>query len=532
MSSSVDVLRILRALRRRMIAVLWLEKLAEAALTVSAALVLFAALNRWIFGNAPVNASVLASAACAALVLAAVGVFANRCPLSEVAAAIDARGETRDRFVSALEFSETPAQPGKMRGLAERECCEFLTRADFHPLVPVRLPASGAWLVVPVVALIFLQWEFNLADGRRRAETAAAQKAISGTVQELDQLAKQTERASEQTKSDELKKLAGELKQSVERLRAETRSEDAQKAALRELSALEAMMKEMQRQPSPAEEMKELARALSSLPGMKDVSNALDENNLAEAAKALDEAERKAGDDAQAADSEQVQQALKQAMERLAQQRQLSDALQKLMDQARKEGGGKGMTSQAMQQLRDMIRQMQRNGGDPQGGGNSQRPMTLQQLIAALQNMKFGEGPEGSSPGADAKQGNGGPQISIQQFGGAPNPQAQPQPGNANEPGGRPGSERDFGTTDTPFGAKNDEGKGGADSALKGKLADGESLSMMLPTAGDKSKAARRYKELYNAMAPAAENAVEQENIPLGSRFFIKRYFESIRPKE
>ena len=55
---------------------------------------------------------------------------------------------------------------------------------------------------------------------------------------------------------------------------------------------------------------------------------------------------------------------------------------------------------------------------------------------------------------------------------------------------------------------------------------------MMLPTAGDKSKAARRYKELYNAMAPAAENAVEQENIPLGSRFFIKRYFESIRPKE
>jgi len=67
---------------------------------------------------------------------------------------------------------------------------------------------------------------------------------------------------------------------------------------------------------------------------------------------------------------------------------------------------------------------------------------------------------------------------------------------------------------------------------VKGQLSEGESLSMMLPAVGDKSKAARRYKELYEAAAGAAENAVEQENIPLGSRFLIKRYFESIRPQE
>ena len=54
----------------------------------------------------------------------------------------------------------------------------------------------------------------------------------------------------------------------------------------------------------------------------------------------------------------------------------------------------------------------------------------------------------------------------------------------------------------------------------------------MLPSAGDTSKSARRYKELYESIAGAAENSVEQENIPLGSRFLIKRYFESIRPRE
>jgi hypothetical protein len=54
---------------------------------------------------------------------------------------------------------------------------------------------------------------------------------------------------------------------------------------------------------------------------------------------------------------------------------------------------------------------------------------------------------------------------------------------------------------------------------------------MMMPSAADNSKAARRYKELVEAAAASAEDAVEQEEIPLGSRFLVKRYFESIRPK-
>ena len=55
---------------------------------------------------------------------------------------------------------------------------------------------------------------------------------------------------------------------------------------------------------------------------------------------------------------------------------------------------------------------------------------------------------------------------------------------------------------------------------------------MMLPSAGDKSRSARRYKDLYEAAAAAAQDTVQQENIPLGSRFLIKRYFDSIRPQE
>jgi hypothetical protein len=531
MTSSADVLRILRALRRRFHAALFLDRFATSALIVGAGLLIFAVLNRLLFGAAPFDASYLAWAAMIACLLALLGTLVNRRSLARVAALLDARGQTRDRFVSALAFSETSANSAPMRELAEQECAAFLTHADFRPLVPIRPPAIGAWLVVPLVALAFLQWEFALDVARRNADAAEAQAKVGDTVRVIEQLAKQAEQASSPTKDDELKKLAEELKQSAQRLSAQTSADDAQKSALRELSALEAMMKEMQRQPSPQAEMQELAKALAPVPGMKDVLDALDQNKLAQAAKALEEAEKKIGAKPDAPTEEQVQQALQQAAERLAQQRQLSEALQKLIDQARQQGGSKNMTAQAMQQLREMIEEMQKNGGSSQNPGNPQQPMTLQQLIAALQNMKFDNGqaqpPQGAPGGSQSK----GPQI-VMQSPGARKGEGAPLPGDANEPSERPGSENDFGTTDTPFGAKNDPAGNGADTALKGQLADGESLSMMLPTAGDTTKAARRYKELYEAMAPAAENAVEQENIPLGSRFFIKRYFQSIRPRE
>jgi hypothetical protein len=532
MTSNADVLRILRALRRRLHAALFLERLATSALIVCATLVIYGVLNRSLFGAPPLRAGLLAYAAAATCALAVIGTLAGRCSLVEVAGLLDARGQTRDRFVSALAFSEKPAGAGPMRELAEQECSAFLMRTDFRPLVPVRPPAIGAWLVVPLVALTMLQWEFALDAARRRSDAAEAQAKIANTVRVIEELAKQAERANEQTKNNDLQKLVEELKQSAERLHAETHGDDAQKSALRELSALEAAMKEMQRQPSPPAEMQELAKALAPVPGMMEVLNALNQNKLADAAKALGEAEKKADEKPDATTDEQVRQALKQATERLAQQRQLSDALQKLMDQARQQGAGqKSVTSQAMDQLRKMIQQMQKNGSDSQSGGDPQQQRTLQQLIAALQNMKFDDGRSQPQPGPPGGQPLNGPQIALQSPG-ARNSDGQPQPADGKEPTGHPGSEHDFGTTDTPFGAKNDRTGNGADTALKGRLGEGESLSMMLPAASDTSKVARRYQELYNAMAPAAENAIEQENIPLGSRFFIKRYFESIRPKE
>jgi hypothetical protein len=177
--------------------------------------------------------------------------------------------------------------------------------------------------------------------------------------------------------------------------------------------------------------------------------------------------------------------------------------------------------------LRKMQPQQQQGSPSQKPGDRQQSKQDLQSLLAALQNMKFGEGqpnPQQGKP-SDSK---GPPQVLVQSF----NENGKPD-GSMQIPSGKPGTEQDEGSTETPFGDERGAApeKGNAQQ-LAGRLGEGETLQQFLPSAGDTSRSNRRYKELYEAMAPAAEDALVQENIPLGSRFFIKRYFESIRPAE
>ena len=172
------------------------------------------------------------------------------------------------------------------------------------------------------------------------------------------------------------------------------------------------------------------------------------------------------------------------------------------------------------------IKMQQQSGQNSREGAKGD---ALQKLLASLQEMKSGEGEQGAAD----KPGNGEPggTVAMQSFTEVPSTspgELEPSTSTAQQH-----SERDFGTTETPFGKEPTEaGKEASKGAVKGRLGEGETLQQMMPTAGDSSRSNRRYKELYEAMAPAAQDAVVQENIPLGSRFLIKRCFESIRPAE
>lgn len=514
---SADVHAILRSLRRRLIVRGFLDTLAACALTAGGIALAIEAGAHFAQHAPLLDAPSLAVACVFIVLLAAALTLARRRSLEAVAALADQLGATKDRLTTALALA---GRSSPIDALARAECAAYLARTDLRPLIPLHPPHAGVWLVVPLVALALLRLDFAAQRSAARTAAAEAQTAIADTIAQLDQLTREARKAEEQTRDAELKKLAGQLAASAERLRAQTDPTDAKKAAMRELSAIEDAMRELQRQPSPADEMKELAKALAQMPGMEDVLKALNENNLAEARRALERAQQQKTSADQPSE-DQVAKTLREAMQNLAERRQLSQALQRLAEQVQQGGSP---SQQAMQQLSQMLDDAQKN----QGGSNSQqRQMTLKELLSALENAKFGEGqpqPGGQKPGDEQ-------QITIQSFarGDGSDPQ---QPSDAQSPSGKPGSERDFGTSATPFGDKSTAQDKGADLALKGQLGQGESLSMMLPSAGDASRAARRYKDLYDAAAASAQDAVQQENIPLGSRFLIKRYFESIRPQE
>jgi hypothetical protein len=519
--ASPIVVRSLRAVRRQMLVQTFLVRLSRWLLMGSAVLLVAGAGRWWLTAQTPFDREWLLAALVVAVLGATVSTLVSWPKLDAVAKLTDRLGGTRDRFVTAMTFSQATSG---LEAAALRECGEFIGRSDFRRLLSLRIPRESAWLLAPAVALALLALHSGAALQHQAELRAQAQEEIAGTVEQLEELARETEKKSDETQSEELKRIAEQLKQSAQDLQANaTDAEQAAKAALRELSALEQMIKEAQDAAGSAtpEELQELAKALAENAATKDAAAALEAGRTEEAAEKLEEAA--------AQDPEATQKALQEALQRLAEKRELSEQIRQLAQQSKQAGGA---SSEALQKLAELLRKMPPQQGQQSQASSNSSPskQSLQDLLAALQNMKFGEPPQGPPKGSSPGDGEQMSPTLVQSFSQG---EGEPMPGDADVPSGLPGGERDTGTTASAFtddaGERAEEGAG---QQLAGRLGEGETLQQFLPSAGDTSKSQRRYKEIYEAMAPAAEAAVVQENIPLGSRFMIKRYFEAIRPAE
>lgn len=477
----------------------------------------------------------------AALAGALGGAFGGWISLGLVAKYLDARAGTQDRFHTALAFSQRqPRSPFEELTLAE--CTRFIDHFPVHRWTPILLPRAARFLAVPVIALALLSWHASLRIGQPPADpvldAALAQRAAA-----LQTLAGKLNRPATPTQAPDLARLAAEMKRSAARLRAAAATPaatDKLKGALGELSSLEAMLAAVQQaasepSASPAE-LAALSAALAASPQTQDAAKALQDGKLAEAATKLEqllEQLKKNGNAAQAlqqlAQSWQDQAAKLSAAQKSEVARQMQQAAQAA------QSGQTQLSEQALQRLADLLRKLGRGGAGQAGrsasgstgAGAGLTPSQLQNLLNALENMKAGLPGQGGSPGSPSDSQAGEPSLAVMES-------FAPKPGDSgvgNQPSGLPGSEHDTGTSDKLFADRPlADPKGARATRLEGLLGDGQSLQQLVGAASDHAKANRPYRELYNAMAPAAQDAVEQEDIPLGSRFFIERYFNNIRP--
>lgn len=486
--------------RRRIVARAFLETLVDAFLISGAACLLLFSVALWMGKSLPML--ILAGLAAGALVAAAIVTIFRWPGFGKVAQTLDRLAATKDRFVSGLEL----AVDGEgIEGVAARECREFVSRIDLRSVLPIRVPGRTGWLVVPAVgcALVFLQFRAPISPNTGvTMETGAQQE--DQRARELEQLAAVLD---SRAKADELKKLAEAMKASASKIRGADKDQ-ASKVALRELSSLESMISQMQ-SGAPGQDLAALAEALEKSGVSQEAAKAIEAGKLEEAAKELQKL-AKGGDKA-------TMKSLEKAIREISKGMAGGSALGRQMAEVGKSGS---LSQQALEQMAQALRQA---GGsesnDSQGQQSSANASALQKIRARLQELKQGE----AAPQNDS-------QMVMESFGQSGNG----LPGSSPNPGGNPSDELDRGLGGELFGepAKGTAERQGPTGLAQGVLGQGESLTTFSPASGDDSKARQRYRELYQAMAPAAESAVLKENIPLGSRFFVKRYFQNIRPKE
>jgi hypothetical protein len=337
---------------------------------------------------------------------------------------------------------------------------------------------------------------------RRASEDAQKrQEAIEQRRQELaDEILKAKQRAGDGG-SDEEQSLLEKKKRELERL---DRDVGQQASASRQLDRLD----------------RELEQAAQDL--MKDAG--LSADDLDRGAEDLNRMDQGQMTDQQ---KEELRQKLQELRELVRQQgkdgaRQIM-RLKRFGRTARGQGGSHGKGGQPGGDQGDEGKDDPGQNGQGQGGDDAQGD----------------NGHGGTSPGKDG-QGQGGEtwvlgpngeKMLMLSRGQSSSGQGKESPPGG-EGGGQGGREWGVGHDPNPLGKATNPKMGTQDTQVQGAAAQGASRSQVILGAAERGFTSRGYKKVYTEYHQVAEESLAKDEIPGGYLFYVKRYFQLIRPRE
>jgi hypothetical protein len=289
----------------------------------------------------------------------------------------------------------------------------------------------------------------------------------------------------------------------------------------------------------------------------RDAGSDEEESLLRKKERELDRLDRELGD-AKAAAREldrldrELEQAAEDLMKDLGQSAQdIDDSAQDInhlqeQEMTQKE---KEELKEKIEELRQLMRQ-QGQGGKPQMA----RLKRFSRMARGGKGQREGEGGDGQSGGESQESQTGGDPRSGQGQGGSeadgqgetwilgPNGEKVLMLSNAKGTGQEPGGR----------GGEGHEGRGagqGHDTNVQGKAThakmstedtqvqgvdtgQGGARSQVILGAAEKGFASKRYEKVYTEYHQVAEESLRKDEIPGGYRFYVKRYFQLIRPRE
>jgi hypothetical protein len=132
---------------------------------------------------------------------------------------------------------------------------------------------------------------------------------------------------------------------------------------------------------------------------------------------------------------------------------------------------------------------------------------------------------KGQKSGKQAGQQGQNPSESGAQKSGQDGKKASKQGGNETNSAGQGKGSRELGEETTLDSERQD-------SKVSGRKGSGPSKSEIIRSASEKGFATTEYKDVYVDYESVVEEVMEREEVPAGYRYYIKRYFELIKPRE
>jgi hypothetical protein len=352
---------------------------------------------------------------------------------------------------------------------------------------------------------------------RASGDAAARQEAIARRREELERdllREKQGDAAKDGGANEEEKSLLQKKERELERL---SRKEEEQRAAGRQLERLD----------------RELAQAAEDL--MKD---------MGQSAKDLDQGaediNRVAREQMTQEEKEELKQKIDELREMLRQQGQGGPAqmvrLRRFQSRARGERGQGGRAQQGQGQEGQEGQEGQGEEAQSGGGreGQGQEGQNGQPRGQSGRDGAEGQKGQGQSGGSGPGQGgeawvlgpNGEPILMISRSrgegeagGGTGEGKTAHEWGKGHDPNVQRGATISTGGTE--------------DTQVEGRdTGQGSSRSEVIHGAAERGFASARYTKVYREYHAVAEEALGKDEIPGGYRFYVKRYFQLIRPRE
>jgi hypothetical protein len=333
---------------------------------------------------------------------------------------------------------------------------------------------------------------------------------------------------------------------------------------------LEALSKQLQEHAPAADAQRKLAQALERRPQAQAAAAERLAKAHAEVERLLKREKENQVKDPQAQRLLRKKQRELERLEREQEQRGRSerqlDGLERKLSSAG-QSMGNGQTKQAAQQLQEGAQQLEKPQHDQASAEQRrqlrERVQQLRELISKQQQQRAGQ--DGKSQNGQG-QGQQGQRLGLEGFSRAARGDSGKPAAGAGKPGGKllvPGHggapdgpkllqadsapQRTFETTAEGEPAGEAPGQGGrpeanadpsrlastrVDARVAGEQRDGPTRSEVISEAGQHGFASRSYQHVHGEYERHAEAVLERDKVPGGYRFYVRRYFQLIRPRE